>query len=191
MRIGIFGGSFNPIHNGHMSIARYVTAHGLADEVWFMVSPLNPLKRQQGLADENLRLEMVRLAVEEEERIRACDFEFHLPRPSYTWNTLCALRARYPDNEFSLLIGADNWNIFSRWRHSEDIIRHHPLLVYPRKGYPVDTGLLPSPVRYMDSPEFNVSSTQLRELAARGEDIAPYVPQSVYRFIKDTGLYMP
>ena len=131
-RIGIFGGSFNPIHLGHTALAAYICEQGLVDEVWLMVSPQNPLKRNLALLDEQERLAMARLAVAPYSMLQACDFEFTLPRPSYTYHTLQALRAAYPDCEFSLIIGEDNWQCFDRWYRGEDIARETPIIVYPR-----------------------------------------------------------
>ena len=131
-RIGIFGGSFNPIHLGHTALAAYICEQGLVDEVWLMVSPQNPLKQNRELLDEKERLHMARLAVAPYPMLKACDFEFTLPRPSYTYHTLQALRKAYPDHEFSLIIGEDNWQCFDRWYRGEDIARETPIIVYPR-----------------------------------------------------------
>ena len=131
-RIGIFGGSFNPIHLGHTALAAYICEQGLVDEVWLMVSPQNPLKRDLTLLDENERLTMTRLAVKPYPTLRASDFEFTLPRPSYTYHTLQALRSAYPNCEFSLIIGEDNWKCFDRWYRGEDIASETPIIVYPR-----------------------------------------------------------
>ena len=133
-RIGIFGGSFNPIHLGHTALASYICEQGMVDEVWLMVSPQNPLKRDLTLLDENERLTMARLATAPYPMLKACDFEFTLPRPSYTYHTLQALRTAYPDCEFSLIIGEDNWQCFNRWYRGEDIARETPIIIYPRKA---------------------------------------------------------
>ena len=115
IKTGIYGGSFNPIHNGHIAIARKMTELAGLDEVWLVVSPQNPLKERGDLLDDRLRLEMTRMALAPYPKLKASDFEFALPRPSYMWNTLQALSAAHPDREFTLLIGADNWEVFSRW----------------------------------------------------------------------------
>ena len=117
-RVAVFGGSFDPIHNGHLALAGEVISRGLADEVWLMVTPQNPHKQGCALSDEQLRLQMVQLAVQDKPGMKACDFEFSLPRPSYTLNTLTALVEAYPGKEFSLLIGADNWEKFHKSRRA-------------------------------------------------------------------------
>ena len=131
-RIGIFGGSFNPIHLGHTALAAYICEQELVDEVWLMVSPQNPLKQNRALLNEAERLAMARLATAPYPMLRACDFEFTLPRPSYTYHTLQALCKAYPDCEFSLIIGEDNWQCFDHWYRGEDIARETPIIVYPR-----------------------------------------------------------
>ena len=134
MQIGIYGGSFNPVHFGHVGLAKWVAEHTDLDEVWMMVSPNNPLKDSRELADEQVRLAGVRKAIEGIPHVVASDFEFHLPRPSYTANTLRALAAAYPQHTFSLIIGEDNLRILPRWREWEYIVAHYRIFVYPRRG---------------------------------------------------------
>lgn len=135
MRIGLFGGSFNPIHNGHVALGREMLSAVALDEVWYMVSPQNPLKKTAGdLAPEEIRFVLTQKALEDEPRLKASDYEFNLPRPSYTWNTLQHLTQDYPDDEFVLIIGGDNWECFDRWAHYEDILREYEIAVYPRRG---------------------------------------------------------
>ena len=133
MRIGIFGGTYNPIHLGHTALASYICNLGLVDEVWLMVSPQNPFKQDHQLLDEAIRLRLATLAVQDFPRLRASDFEFHLPRPSYTYVTLQELTRTCPDDTFSLIIGADNWEKFPGWRNSSDILARYPVIVYPRE----------------------------------------------------------
>ncbi|MBO4906513.1 MAG: nicotinate-nucleotide adenylyltransferase [Bacteroidaceae bacterium] len=175
MRIGIYGGSFNPIHKGHTGLARWIVEQGLVDGVWMLVSPQNPLKTGRQLMDDELRLRLAKLAVEEEERlaygcsrgrIRVSDFEFQLPRPSFTVDTLAALKRTYPEHEFVLIIGADNWLAFPKWHKGDEILASCNLIIYPRPGYNVDKKSLPSGVRLVQPPLFDISSTEIRKQIA-------------------------
>lgn len=179
IRTAIFGGSFNPIHNGHIRLAHQVITEGHADEVWLLVSPQNPLKQHQSLQPEAIRLELTRRALAADPQLIASDFEFTLPRPSYTWNTLCALREAYPDRQFSLLIGADNWALFDRWAHPDDILSNFPLLVYPRPGYPLSPEALPPSVHLIQAPLFPYSSTDVRQAVQSGAAITEMVPECI------------
>ena len=170
MRIGIFGGSFNPIHVGHISLARQLRQLAGLDEVWLMVSPQNPLKQGDAdLLDDFLRFEMAEKALEGVEGVKACNYEFHLPKPSFTWNTLQNLSKDYPDKTFMLLIGGDNWAHFERWRHWKDILRHYDVVVYPRDEHPGT----------VDVPLLNVSSTGIRQKVRAGESIEGLVPAAI------------
>lgn len=172
-RTGIFGGSFNPIHNGHIALAQQLRKVALLDEVWLMVSPQNPLKQESDLLADHLRLMMAQKAVEDVEGVLASDFEFHLPKPSYTWHTLQALSQRYPDREFVLMIGGDNWARFSRWYHWKDILRQFEVVVYPRDDYhgTVDAELYP------------LSSTEIRDRVRKGESVAHLVPPAIEHLV--------
>lgn len=176
---GIFGGSFNPLHCGHIALAREVVRQQLAADVWLMVSPQNPLKQQADLADEEWRLTMARRALEDVEHVEASDFEFQLPRPSYTWHTLQALKAAYPQRTFALIIGSDNWLLFDRWAHADDLRANYPIIIYPRKGFDVDTSLLPKSVQLLQAPLFPITSTDIRQLVKEGKDIDGLVPESI------------
>ena len=175
IRTGIFGGSFNPIHNGHIILARQLKERAALDEVWLMVSPQNPLKQHAGLLADEARMEMARKAVEGEAGIVASDYEMQLPRPSYTWNTLQALSRDYPDREFVLMIGGDNWKLFDRWYHAEDIRRHYEIVVYTRT--PGDPGFI------------DISSTEIRRRIREGLSIGELVPAAVADIIKEKGYY--
>lgn len=176
-KTGIFGGSFNPIHNGHIALARQLREAAGLDEVWLMVSPHNPLKEQAGLLDDQLRLQMARQALADEPFIKASDYEFHLPRPSYTWNTLQALEADYPEREFVLMIGGDNWEHFSRWYRADDILSRYSLVVYPRRGS--DIGQIPENVQVVDAELLDISSTDIRRRVRQGKTIAGMVPDRI------------
>ena len=180
MRIGLFGGSFNPIHNGHIALARQMVEKGRLDEVWFMVSPQNPLKKQDDLAPDDVRLEWAREALKDEPQLLAKDYEFHLPRPSYTWDTLQALSRDFPQHTFTLVIGADNWLVFDRWAHTADIIAHYPIVIYPREGSPIDVDALPESVRLVQMPLYNVSSTDVRQRIREGRPVRRLLPKNAY-----------
>lgn len=181
-RVALFGGSFNPIHNGHLTLADGVLKAGFADEVWLMVSPHNPLKKRDVLMPETQRLRLAQLAVEGHPGIVASDFEFGMPRPSYTWQTLKALRKAFPQNEFLLLIGGDNWQLFHRWAHSEEILQEYAVIVYPRPGFSVDAGELPPNVSLLTNVRLSpLSSTVVRQRIEQGKDISDMVPPAVVR----------
>lgn len=174
MNIGLFGGSFNPIHCGHLAIARAALEQCGLDEVWLMVSPQNPLKQQSDLLDDSLRFEMAQKALEGINGVKACDYEFRLPKPSYTWNTLQQLSKDFPDHRFCLLIGGDNWAHFERWRHWKDILRHYDVVVYPRDEF----------AGTIDLPLINVSSTEIRQKVRAGERISGLVPECVETLVE-------
>ena len=177
-KVGIFGGSFNPIHTGHIALAKSLCEKAGLDEVWFMVSPMNPFKQAAtDLLDDDLRLELVKKALEDEPQLKACDYEFHLPKPSYTWHTLQAMSKDYPDVAFTLLIGGDNWAAFDKWYHHEDILAHYPIVVYPRQGS--DIGEVPSGVTIVETPLLNIRSTEIRHRIAEKESIKGMVPESI------------
>jgi len=177
-KIAIYGGSFNPIHHGHIALARQVIRKELADEVWFMVSPVNPFKKDQqtSLLDDEQRYQLVCKAVERKQRLVASDFEFSLPKPSYTWRTMRALREAYPDNKFSLLIGADNWIKFDRWANSEELLQNYEILVYPRIGYNIAEHTLPENVHLIGVKTYDVSSTEIRQRIMKGQSVREFLP---------------
>ena len=190
IKTGIFGGSFNPIHNGHISLARQLKEKAGLDEVWLMVSPQNPMKRQTDLLSDEARLQMARLALEHETGIIACDYEMHLPKPSYTWLTLQSLSRDYPDRQFVLMIGGDNWAIFHRWFHADDILQNYQVVVYPRRDERPVEKTLPAGVMIVEAELLDVSSTEIRQRIREGRSIQKLVPPSVAAFIKQEGYYV-
>lgn len=190
MNIGIFSGSFNPIHIGHLILANYMTEFTEIDEIWFLVSPHNPLKEERDLIGEDKRLEMVRIALEDYPKFIASDFEFSLPRPSYTIYTLEQLEKAYPGNKFTLIIGSDNWTSFDKWKSYEKILENYAIKVYPRLGYRIS---IPSKqktyVEAVDAPVIEISSTFIRESVNDGKNIKAFLPKNVYQYIIDNNLY--
>ncbi len=190
MNIGIFSGSFNPIHVGHVILANYIVEFTEIDEIWFLVSPQNPLKAAEELSDQQLRLEMTKLALQKYVKFKVSDFEFHMPKPSYTIDTLRALREKYKEDTFSLIIGADNWNVFESWREFDKILEEFKLKVYPRLGSRITIpNKLKHKVEALDSPIVEMSSTFIRESIAEGKNISAFLPEGVYEYIIEKGLY--
>ena len=188
IRTGIFGGSFNPIHKGHIALAQQLRKRAGLDEVWLMVSPQNPLKQSADLLDDKLRMEMARKALVGVEGIVASDYEMHLPKPSYTWNTLQQLSKDYPDREFVLLMGGDNWERFDQWYRHEDILTNYQIVVYPRKDTEVPDPFVPS-VCIVEAELLDISSTEIRQRIREGKGIRRMVPGVVADFIKENKLY--
>ena len=191
MKIGIFGGSFDPIHTGHAIIAHHIISNGVVDRLWMMVSPMNPLKadKEQLVVDTD-RLRMVEMVTRPMEHVETSAFEFTMPKPSYTIDTLNALQAKFPDDEFYLVIGADNWTVFNKWRNSEEILAKYHVLIYPRLGHDV---IIPDNLRnratLIDAPVIELSSTMVRERLAAGKSVRYYVPDEVLDYIEQRHLY--
>ena len=185
MRIGIYGGSFNPIHRGHTELAASIVAQGLVDELWLMVSPLNPLKsgEMSDIAEYGHRLRMAELATEDVVGVRVSDFERSLPLPSYTITTLDELGKAFPEHEFTLVIGADNWERFPHWYKYEEILAHHHVIVYPRTGCELKD--IPDGITIANTPLIDISSTEIREKIStptyNGEGLHPAVWEEIKR----------
>ena len=188
--IALMGGSYNPVHIGHMMVADYVRQVADIDEVLMCVSPLNPLKIGNGdLAADSDRMAMLRIACRNRSGISPCDIELTMPRPSYTIDTLKALRKRYPDAKISIIIGSDNWLVFNKWRASHEIIEQFGVIVYPRPGYEIAKGEQPENVTIIEAPTVDLSSTFLREKLKEGFDMSIFLPSGVLNYIKKEKLY--
>ena len=177
MRIGIYGGTFNPIHIGHTSLAQSLIEQRLVDEVWLMVSPQNPMK-QPSADDYNHRVNMAIIATQGMPHVQVSDFERNLPLPSYTITTLNRLSLNYPQHQFTLIIGADNWQRFNHWYHADEIQRRYPILIYKRPGYDIDPQSLPPTINIVDTPLYDVSSTEIRnhkKLKMINPDVLKYI----------------
>lgn len=189
-QIGIFPGSFNPIHIGHLVLANYMREFTYLDEVWFVVSPQNPLKKAASLLDDDIRLQMTQLALADFDNLSVSDIEFSLPRPSYTFNTLEKLSETYPDKEFTLLIGSDNWTTFHKWKDNKLLLKKYKIIIYPRLEHTVTLSeSTPKSVQLVDAPVIEISSTFIRESIKNGKNIRAFLPAKVYDFIEEKGLY--
>lgn len=179
IKTGIFSGSFNPVHIGHLALANWLCEFAGLDELWFLITPHNPLKDREELMDDQLRYELVEAAIAGYPKFRASDFEFSLPQPTYTIDTLRALDRTYPDRQFHFIMGADNWAFIKRWKESDVLISSYPILIYPRKGYEI---ILPAnfpDIRAVEAPLMEVSSTFIRESLKAGKDIRFFLPEAI------------
>lgn len=189
MKTGLFFGSFNPIHIGHLIIANYMASFTNLKEVWLVVSPHNPLKLKSGLANRYDRLEMAKLATENAPQLKVSDIEFKLPQPSYTIDTLTYLQEKYPEKEFALIMGADNLASLKKWKNYEVLLANYEIFVYPRPG--VDTSAWENhpAITFTDTPEMEISSTFIRTALKENKNIQFFVPDSVLAFMKSKNMY--
>ncbi len=189
MKTGLFFGSFNPIHIGHLAIANYMVEFTDIDEVWFVVSPHNPLKKKSSLLQEYLRYDMVELAVKDDKRFMACNIEMRMPQPSYTIDTLTYLKESYPDNQFVLIMGSDVLPTFNKWKNHECIIKEYQRYIYPRPGFSTEELKKHENTFFVDAPNMEISSSFIRQAIKDGKDIKYFLPERVYKFIKEKYLY--
>ena len=189
-KIGLFFGSFNPIHIGHMAIANYMLEFTDIQQLWFVVSPQNPLKEKKTLLADYHRLELTRLAIkDDEERFDVSDIEFRMPKPSYTIDTLTYLGEKYPGREFSLIMGADGLKTFSKWKNAELIVKNYRRLVYPRPGIAPQSILKHTNIELVEAPMMEISSSFIREAIKAGKDVKYFVPEATYRYLQDMNFY--
>lgn len=188
-QIGLFFGSFNPPHIGHMAIANYLLAFGNIDELWFVVSPQNPLKEKKSLIQGRTRLEMVRRAIGNYPGMRVSDIEFGLPTPNYTINTLVKLEEKFPDFAFCLIMGMDNIQTFHKWKSWETILEQNRILVYPRPGFDGEPHVSHPHVAVINAPLMDISSSFIRSAIHEGRNMQYFLPEPVAQMIADEGLY--
>jgi nicotinate-nucleotide adenylyltransferase len=189
MKTGLFFGSFNPIHNGHLSIADYMLKHTDLAEIWFVVSPQNPLKKENGLLADNKRLELEKEAIKENQNYRAIDIEFKMPKPSYTIDTLHFLAEKFPEHKFAVIMGSDNLESLSRWKKFEEIVSGFEIYVYPRSNHEGGELKNHSQVKLVNAPLMTISATFLREAINENQDVKDFFPDSVWKIIKEKNLY--
>jgi nicotinate-nucleotide adenylyltransferase len=188
MHIGLYFGSFNPIHVGHLIIANHVVSHTEVDKIWFVVSPHNPLKDSHSLLNEYDRLHLVELAIGDNPKFRASNVEFHLPKPSYTIDTLSYLSEKFPLERFSVIMGSDSYQNLPRWKNYEQLLRHYELIVYERRGFPV-VELPESRVTVVKAPILEVSSTYIRNEIKEGHSVRYLVPDTVAEYMEANRYY--
>lgn len=190
MKIGLLFGSFNPIHTGHLLIANYMVEYTELDKIWFVVSPQNPFKVNDELLDENLRLKMIEMAIADDNRFEACNIEFGMPKPNYTHLTLTTLAEKYPEHQFTPIIGGDNLQSFHLWKNYESILENYQLFVYRRAGFH-ENPLLANhkKISLYEVPLLNISSTYIRETLQASKSIRYLVPKVVKEFIDENNLY--
>jgi nicotinate-nucleotide adenylyltransferase len=190
MKIGLYFGSFNPIHHGHLIIANHILQETGLDQVWFIVSPQNPLKPQKGLLNEYHRLYLVQLAVEGENKLKAVDIEFRLPKPSYTTDTLTYIEEKHPGNEYSVIMGSDSFQNIQKWKNFEFILKNYPIYIYQRQGFNVDSPPYPeAKLNIVKAPLLEISATHIRDNIKEGKSIRYLVPDKVKEEIERNGYY--
>lgn len=189
LHVGLFFGSFNPIHHGHLILANFYLQHTELDQVWFVVSPQNPLKHSASLLNEYHRLHLVRLAIKDEPGLKVSDIEFRLPRPSYTIDTLTYLQEKYPQHKFSVILGSDSYQNLPKWKNYRQILENYPLYVYLRPGHPVTNhNGFPSPL-VLKAPLLEISSSYIRECIQKNFSIKYLVPDIIKNEIESNGYY--
>ena len=188
MHIGLFFGSFNPIHTGHMIIANHIVEHAGIDKLWFVVSPHNPLKDSHSLLNEYDRLHLVKIAIDDNPKFRASNIEFSLPKPSYTIDTLTYLEEKFPLEKFSIIMGSDSFQNIHRWKNYEQLVKNHPIIIYNRPGFEIDE-THGARLTIVDAPLLNISSTYIRSQVKQGKSIRYLVPDPVHNYIADSNYF--
>lgn len=188
MNLALYFGSFDPVHIGHLIIANHILNFEKIDKLWFVVSPQNPFKTQSSLLNEYNRLHLIRLAIEKDPRLSASSVEFNLPKPSYTVDTLAYLHEKYPEDQFSIIMGSDSFQDISKWKNAHAILKNYPILVYHRSGFDVDVKA-GTDIKIVEAPRLEISSTQIREFIKKGKSIRYLVPEKVRVEIEKSHYY--
>jgi nicotinate-nucleotide adenylyltransferase len=188
MKVGLYFGSFNPIHVGHLILINHILNESDLEKIWFIVSPLNPFKEPQNLINEYDRLHLVQKAIEDDARLKASDIEFLLPKPSYTIHTLAYLEEKYPDHSFSIIMGSDSFQNLDKWKNAEIIAKNNSIIIYKRPGFQINNKLNAN-IQIMDAPLLEISSTHIRELVRAGKSIKYLVPSNIEEEILASGFF--
>lgn len=188
MKIGLYFGSFNPVHVGHLIIANHVVNNSDIEQLWFVVSPQNPFKQSSSLLNEYHRLHLIQSSIDGENKLKASSIEFNLPKPSYTVDTLAYLKEKYPQHSFFIVMGSDSFLNLSKWKNYEFIVENHPLYIYKREGFPIDNSLK-AKIEILDAPLLQISSTHIRELIKQGKSIRYLVTDVVKEEIERNNYY--
>ena len=189
MKVGLYFGSFNPIHNGHLIIANHIVQNTDLSQVWFVVSPQNPFKKSGTLLNEYHRLYLVQVSIEDEPALKASDIEFRLPKPSYTIDTLTYLQEKYPSHEFSVIMGSDSYLNLPAWKNADQLINKYSIIVYERPGFKTEKTYEGSKTNVIDAPMLQISSTHIRKMIRDGKSIRYLVPDKVRMEIEQNGYY--
>jgi nicotinate-nucleotide adenylyltransferase len=189
MRVGLYFGSFNPVHIGHLIIANHIVQNTELDQVWFVVSPQNPLKKSNSLLNEYHRLYLVQVSIEEEPSLRASDIEFRLPKPSYTIDTLTYLQEKFPHHEFFVIMGSDSFQNIESWKNYQQIITNFQIIIYDRPGFPLENKFPHARINFLNAPLLEISSTHIRKMIREGKSIRYLVTERVREEIERNGYY--
>ena len=189
MKIGLYFGSFNPIHNGHLIIANYIVQNTALEQVWFVISPQNPLKKSSTLLNEYHRLYLVQVSIEDEPALKATDIEFRLPKPSYTIDTLTYLDEKFPTHQFSVIMGSDSFLNLPEWKNYREILKNYSVYVYERPGFKPDNIYQSADINILKAPLIEISSTYIRKVIQNGKSIRYLVPEKVRLEIEQNGYY--
>jgi len=185
----LYFGTFNPVHIGHMVIGQYIFEHCNAKELWYVVSPQNPLKARQNLLPDRQRLHLVNLAIKDPYHIKSSDIEFGMEKPSYTILTLAHLQEKHPDKNFAIVMGGDNLVHFHKWKNYEAILKNHQIIVYPRMGETIKTYDQHPNVHFVDAPFMGISSTLIRQKIKEGKNVSQMLPDGVWEYVEENGYY--
>lgn len=189
IKTALFFGSFNPVHNGHMAIAEYIIEFTDINELWFIVSPQNPLKRKHSMLDDQERLELVYRAIDDDPRFKVSDIEFNMPKPSFTIDTLTYLSEKHKNREFVMIMGADNLVTFKKWKNYELLVEKYKRIIYPRHGVSREEILSHKNIKLIDAPMMEISSSFIRDAISQGKKVKYFLPPKVYEYIEEMNFY--